>query len=125
MSRIGFEGFTLPEVMVTVLVIGIVAGLSGYAYQEHLVQQRRVEAVQSILDLKRQIEACMADGTALSTCRSQASAPNSSHYTYAVKEGSNDGGWLIVAKPLDGGAQSSDDALKLNALSKRHGPWPG
>jgi prepilin-type N-terminal cleavage/methylation domain-containing protein len=120
------RGFTLIELLIALAVVAILAGLSGYAYDQHQTQQRRMEAVERIQILQRDLNQCMADGTSAADCTEDLNTADGDHYGFTIDtDGNGDGGWTITASPLQGGAQAGDGSLTLNALGQRTGPWPG
>lgn len=120
------RGFTLIELLIALAVVAILAGASGYAYDQHQTQQRRMEAVERIQALQRSLGECMADGTSAADCTGGLNTADGDDYGFQVTTGQGgDGGWTITASPLQGGAQAGDGSLTLNALGQRTGPWPG
>jgi type IV pilus assembly protein PilE len=51
-------GFTLVELMVTILVIGILAGISIPSYRAYMVRAKRSEAKQALLARASDLERC-------------------------------------------------------------------
>ncbi|SFD17484.1 type IV pilus assembly protein PilE [Thiohalospira halophila DSM 15071] len=120
------RGFTLVELLIALAVVAILAGLSGYSYDQYQTQQRRMEAVERLHALQRDLNQCMADGTSAANCVGGLNTGNGDDYGFQVTTGQGgDGGWTITASPLQGSAQAGDGSLTLNALGQRTGPWPG
>jgi prepilin-type N-terminal cleavage/methylation domain-containing protein len=117
------RGFTLVELIITMAVVAILASLSGYAYEQHRTQDRRMEAVERLQTLQRELNECMADGTPLANCTDDLDTDDGDHYGFRVT--TDNGRWTITASPLSGGAQGGDGPLSLDSLGRRTGPWPG
>jgi type IV pilus assembly protein PilE len=120
------RGFTLVEVLIAMAVVAILAGASGYAYNQYQAQQKRLEAVDRIQSLQRALSQCMAGGTSAADCTGGLNTDDGDDYGFQVTTGQGgDGGWTITASPLQSGTQTGDGSLSLNALGQRTGPWPG
>jgi type IV pilus assembly protein PilE len=78
-------GFTLIELMITVVVIAILAAVALPSYQSYIRQARRVEAQASLIDLQQDLEKWRVNNTSYSGCPSNTcSAPPSDYYDFSV-----------------------------------------
>jgi len=69
------RGFTLIELMVTVVVISVLALIAVPSYQQYVRQARRVEAQASLIDLQQDLEKWRVNHRDYSGC-SSADAPS-------------------------------------------------
>jgi type IV pilus assembly protein PilE len=78
-------GFTLIELMITVVVISILAAIALPSYQSYVRQARRVEAQASLIDLQQSLEKWRVNNASYSGCPSDScSAPASDYYNFSV-----------------------------------------
>lgn len=50
------RGFGLIELLLTLVILGVIAGFSYPSYQHYLIRARRIEAESSLLNLSAQLE---------------------------------------------------------------------
>lgn len=118
------RGFTLIELMVTVVVISVLALIALPSYQQYVRQARRVEAQAELINLQRAMEkyrvnnpsydGCVADGAC--------SLPTSDDYTYSVSGASATGYSLRAAAK---GAQAADSGCSPLTLNQNSVKGPG
>lgn len=121
------RGFTLIELMNTVVVISVLALIAVPSYQQYVRQARRVQAQAELINLQRAIEKyrinnpsyedCVADGAC--------SLPSSDYYTYSVSAASATG-YSLSAEAK--GAQAADSGcspltLNQNSVKGPSGCW--
>lgn len=105
------SGFTLIELMITIVVIGILAAIALPMFGEQLAKSRRSEAIAVLADLQLRQERWRAGhstyGTLEEVSGTTAAGFNSAHPNYTFSVSANDGtDVLITATPKN--AQAGD-----------------
>ncbi|WJW75084.1 type IV pilin protein [Thiohalobacter sp. IOR34] len=104
------RGFSLLELLVTVAVLAILAGLAIPTYQEARMRSRRGDAIASLLRLQLAQEAWRAGDVDYATLQElgwPGSLSLDGHYHLRLERRSA-AGYLITATPRPGGAQAGD-----------------
>ena len=69
------RGFSLLELMITLVVVGILAAVSYPSYINHIQKTRRSDAITSLLDLQAQLERCYANDFSYQNCANALELP--------------------------------------------------
>jgi type IV pilus assembly protein PilE len=109
------KGFTLIELMMTVAIIGILAGIALPAYKDSMRKARRPDAKTSLLDLASREERFYSTNNRYSDTPSDlgysgawpATIPNAAHYNYALSVTSADS-TTFVLQAVPQGDQTND-----------------
>ena len=85
MVKNGYRGFSLIELLIVVVVIGILASIAVPSYQNYVRRSNRSDTLAILLKMQLQQEKWRANNSTYSSDASVLGAPaNSDHYTYTV-----------------------------------------
>lgn len=108
-------GFTLIELMVTVLVVSILVGVAVPTYTNQMQKSRRTDARSAVLDIAAREERYMATSTAYSQTPSDLGysgtfpqAVGAGYYNITVTLQGPPVGFIATATPVTTGPQAND-----------------
>ena len=122
------NGFTLIELMITVVVIAILVAVAYPSYQQHIVRGARSAGQQFLLDIAQRQEQFLLDqrqyAAVLGTGGLSSSVPSElgSRYqapVFNVPAGATPPSYTITLTPVAGGLMASDGPLIINNLGQR------
>lgn len=110
MKRAYERGFTLVELMITVLILGILAGVAIPAYSKYMEKARRSDAMASLTKLRLEQEKHRTGNATYGVLADVWSGTSSldGYYTLAVSNNTATG-YIATAAPTAGGLQVDDD----------------
>lgn len=101
------NGFTLIELMIVVVIVGILAMIALPAYQDFVRKSRRAEALSEMLDIQLQEERWRANHSNYAVTSASVGAVDTSYYAFVIAGStSNPNVYTITATPK--GAQTKD-----------------
>ncbi|KSW26167.1 MULTISPECIES: type IV pilin protein [unclassified Pseudomonas] len=121
-------GFTLIEIMIVVVILGILAAIVVPSYQSYVIRSNRSEAQALLSDAAAREERFFTQNNSYVTSTTNianlgiSAASRTGLYTLAIAPGTaTDGGYLLTATPQRA-PQTNDDeceTLTLNAVGTR------
>lgn len=114
------KGFTLIELMIAILIIGILASIAIPQYDGYVTRTNRTAAQQYMLELASAQQQYLLDSRSYTATIANLGVTEPSSvsgvYTVTISVSSTPLGFLITAKPVAGSTQASDGDLTLNQL---------
>lgn len=111
------RGFTLIEMLITVAIISIIAGIGYPSYMRYVESSLRTDGKAGLLQAASELERCYSRQYTYADCAITPISPDG-NYTITADSGSaNDGGFLITATTTRSDGCASD--ITLTALGER------
>lgn len=100
------NGFTLIELMIVVVIVGILASIAYPSYQRYVLASRRAEAQSDMLKIQLGLEKWRANNNTYSSNLADAGfADNNAYYDYAI---TNTSGSAYTISAAAQGSQAAD-----------------
>lgn len=111
--RNGQRGFTLIELMIVLVIIGIVASIAYPSYTRYVQKSMRTDAHAALMQAASALERCNTRTYSYDDCDDVPTTSPEGHYTIDMPERSQDGGYTLRAKT--GRDDGCDAAITLDA----------
>lgn len=118
------SGFTLMELMIVVMIIGILAAIAYPSYQDYVRRGHRSAAQAYLMDLAQRQQQYFTDARAYAATEAELniSAPTEVSKYYAVAITVDPGpppAFTITATPVSGSTQVADGNLSIDNTGKK------
>ena len=115
------RGFTLVELMVTVVIVAILLGIAVPSYSLYMKQSRRGETESALMDIAQREQTYLLDqrayavgAGALATLNTTLPADVNAYYTVTINPGATAVSFIATAAPKAGTAQAGDPTLTID-----------
>lgn len=130
MKSSSHRGFTLIEVMITIVIIGVLASVALPAYSNYVIRGNRAAAQEHLMDLAQRETQMLADARVYKSTvadLNMTTPPVVSKY-YTITIAASDGPpptFTITATPIAGSKQAADGALSIDQAGAKlpAGKW--
>jgi type IV pilus assembly protein PilE len=100
------SGFTLIELMIVVVIVGVLAMIALPAYQDFIRKGRRADVLTKLLDTQLQQEKWRANNIKYAATAASVGSPSSDYYSFIVVAATNS--YTLVATPTANKGQAND-----------------
>jgi type IV pilus assembly protein PilE len=107
-----YYGFTLIELMIVVVIVGILATIALPAYQDYVRKSRRADALTKLLDTQMQQEKWRANNIQYAITAASVGSPSSDYYNFFIVAATNS--YSIIATPISNKGQTNDTQYGTN-----------
>lgn len=119
------RGFTLIELMITVVIVGILASVALPSYRNHVIRSKRSSAEAQMMDIASREQQYLISNRVYASCATLSSGCTALSFTlqddvkdnYQMKVDTVDDppSFTITLTPISGTTQSSDGSLTLDS----------
>lgn len=114
------NGFSLIEVMIVVIIIGILCAIAYPSYQQYIHKSHRAQARAALLTAASHLEkTAAATGVYATTLPESLKTVESKTYTIALASGASPTAYLLQALPTGAQQQDKCGALRLNSMGEK------
>jgi len=116
----GQRGFTLIELMIVLVIIGIVASIAYPSYTRYVQKSVRTDAHAGLMRAASELERCYTRSYSYSDCTISEFSPEKN---YAIAESINGDGYLLTASTSQDDGCEEDITLSSNGERLPNACW--
>ena len=119
MNRLKIQGFTLIELMIVVVIIGIIAAVAYPSYNNSVPKARRSDGQAALMDIMNAEERYFTENNTYTTTIADVNKSTTSeegHYTISAAACGSGIDTCVILTGTPQGTQASDGNLTLNSL---------
>jgi type IV pilus assembly protein PilE len=110
------SGFTLIELMIVVIIVGILAMIALPAYQDYARKSRRADVLTKLLDTQLHEEKWRANNSKYAITATSVGSPSSNYYTFTIASPTTNS-YTITANAIGTQVKDKQDGVDCQALS--------
>tara|TARA_R110002049_G_scaffold102718_4_gene248487 strand:+ start:2121 stop:2546 length:426 start_codon:yes stop_codon:yes gene_type:complete len=119
-SHNGQRGFTLIELMIVLVIIGIVASIAYPSYTRYVQKSVRTDAHAGLMQAASELERCYTRTYAYSDCTISESSPENN---YVIKKSISGNGYLLTASNTQNDGCEEDITLSSSGERLPNDCW--
>ncbi|MGE6608183.1 type IV pilin protein [Halomonas sp. NPDC076908] len=119
----GQRGFTLIELMIVVVIIGIIASIAYPSYTRYVQKSVRTDAHAGLMQAASELERCYTRTYSYANCDFPNTSPES---RYTISNSDNASGYKLTATLIsNGGSDGCEEDITLSSSGERlpNGCW--
>jgi len=119
------KGFTMVEVIITMAIIAILAGVGWPMFERQMARQQVSDAIITLTTIETQMAKCLLDNGIYAGCTPCGTTDGPSidgNYKITVKCDAGLNAYTATATPNS--TAHGQEALALSSLGHKIGPWP-
>ena len=110
------SGFTLIELMIVVIIVGILTMIALPSYQDYARKSRRADVLTKLLDTQLHEEKWRANNSKYAITATSVGSPSSDYYTFTIASPSTNS-YTITANAIGNQVKDKQDGVACTALS--------
>lgn len=102
------KGYTLLELMIAVVIIGVLSSVAYSSYADSVKKSRRADAISALMTASLKMEQCLSDNGSYTSCAPGMTVSDNGYYDIETVVPSGGMSYQLSATPKAGKAQEND-----------------